>query len=605
MEGGQPVYLETSVGRIIFNTAIPNDFGFINEQLNKKVLTKLVGKLFRKYGQAVLPPILDKIKAIGFEYMTRSGISWGMGDLIVPIKKGEIIERANKDNAVVEDQYANGLLTEDERYKKVVEIWSRVKHEVSQLLPETLDREGPVFSMIDAGARGSWDSVSQMAGMKGLMRNPLGRIIELPVLSSYKEGLSVLEYFISTHGARKGTADTALKTAVAGYLTRRLVDVAQDVVISESDCGTQEGLEVRSADIKPYGLQLSARIFGRTLAADIKVPDSKKVLYKKGHLLTVEEAEMLDGIEIESVLLRSPITCAFERGICQTCYGYDLGSNTPVALGEAVGIVAAQAIGEPGTQLTMRTFHLGGVAGASGDITLGLPRVEEIFEVRIPKNSVTISTLEGTVLDVEERDREKVVTIAGKNKKGAEETKEFMIPFGRMLIVQKGSEVKFGDSLSDGPVDINDLFAIAGRERVQDYILNEVSKVYILQGANINNKHIEVIVRQMFSRVKIKDPGDTHFAVGEIIELCTFIEENRRVKKLGGAQAKETELLMGITKVALTTTSFLSAASFMETSRVLIRASLEGKEDKLLGLKENVIIGRLIPAGTGFKKKDN
>ncbi len=592
--------LETSVGRIIFNIAIPNDFGFINDQLGKKNLTNLIGRLLRKYGQAELPPILDKIKQVGFNYLTLSGISWGIDDLRVPTEKAHIISKAKEEVHTIEDQYENGLLTEDERYQKVIEVWSRVKQQVSSLIPETLDQGGPVFSMVDAAARGSWDSVSQMSGMKGLMRNPLGRIIELPVLSSYKEGLSVLEYFISTHGARKGTADTALKTAVAGYLTRRLVDVAQDVVVTESDCGTSEGVTIRRQDAEMYGAHLWQRIFGRTLAQDLK-NDAGKVLFKKGHLITVEEAETIDpNPKVSSVVVRSPITCSTERGICQTCYGYDLGSNTPIKLGEAVGIVAAQAIGEPGTQLTMRTFHLGGVARAEGDITLGLPRVEEILEVRIPKNKALISDLEGKVVEIKEKDREKVITIAGKDKRGSEEVREYTIPFGRPLLVKKGEQVTFGDGLSDGPVDLTELFAIAGRERVQNYILNEVSKVYTLQGATINDKHIEVIVRQMFSRYKVKDSGTTKFTVGEIIERSAFLEENRRAQE----PAKRSELLMGITKVALTTTSFLSAASFMETARVLIKASLEGREDKLLGLKENVIIGNLIPAGTGFRKDE-
>ncbi len=602
IESGTPSYLETTVGRIVFNIAIPNDFGFVNENFGKKSLAKLIGKLLRRYGQAALPPILDKIKDTGFKYVTKSGISWGMDDLRVPVKKEEMVLAAKKEVEVIADQFDRGLLTEDERYKKVIEVWSRVKHEIAQLIPEALDPDGPVYAMVDAGARGSWDSVSQMAGMKGLLRNPSGRIIELPVLSNYKEGLSVLEYFISTHGARKGTADTALKTAVAGYLTRRLVDVAQDIVISESDCGTDDCIEIKRAELKEYGMALGQQVFGRTLAEDIKDPTTRKVLFKRGHLLTVEEAEHIDSLEIPSLLVRSAITCKTERGVCQTCYGYDLGSNTPIKLGEAAGIVAAQAIGEPGTQLTMKTFHLGGVAGASGDITLGLPRVEEIFEVRIPKNKAVISTLEGLVVDISERDREKVVTIAGKNEKGEHTTEEYIIPFGRMLLVKKDSEVAFGDSLCDGPVDINELFAAAGRPRVQNYILTEVSKVYTLQGATINNKHIEVMVRQMFSRVRIRDAGDTNFATGEIVEKTAFLEENRRVKKVNGTPSKEAEMLMGITKVALTTTSFLSAASFMETSRVLIRASLESKEDRLLGLKENVIIGRLIPAGTGFEE---
>src|SRR3989338_4667194 len=598
MGEGKPQYLETTVGRIIFNIAIPNDFGFINERLGKKQLAKLIGKLLRKYGQAELPDILDKIKDIGFTYVTKSGISWGMDDLQVPEKKGDVIEQARKDIAVIDDQFENGLLTEDERYKKVIEVWSRAKHEIAQLIPGSLDPDGPVFTMVDASARGSWDSVLQMAGMKGLLRNPSGRIIELPVLSNYKEGFTVLEYFISTHGARKGTADTALKTAVAGYLTRRLVDVAQYVVVSESDCGTDEGITIRKSDLQEFSASLGQRVFGRTLVSDVKHPETKRVLFKKGHLLTVEEADLIEEIGVENIIVRSPIACSTLRGICQTCYGYDLGSNTPVKLGEAVGIVAAQAIGEPGTQLTMKTFHMGGVAGASGDIALGLPRVEEIFEVRTPKNKAVIATLAGSIVDIEEEDRERKIIIFGKNNKKA----ECIIPFGRMMIVKKGDFVELGDSLSDGPVDINELYTQAGHERVQNYVLNEVSKVYTLQGATINNKHIEVMIRQMFSRVRIRENGDTLFAICEVVEHAVFVDENERVEKKGGEKAQASELLMGITRVALTTDSFLSAASFMETGRVLIRASLEGREDKLMGLKENVIIGHLIPAGTGFNK---
>lgn len=596
--------IETTVGRIIFNMAIPNDFGFINEQLGKKSLTKLIGKLLRRYGQAALPPILDKIKSIGFDFVTRSGISWGMADLRVPAEKSDLIKSAEQEIDVIEEQYQSGLLTEEERYQKVVEVWSGVKQKVWAMVPKTLDPEGSVYAMVSAAARGSWDSVSQMSGMKGPVRNPLGRIIEVPVLSSYKEGLSVLEYFISTHGARKGTADTALKTAVAGYLTRRLVDVSQDVVVTESDCATDKGIEVKREDAEMYGVHFSQRFFGRTLAEDLLNPETKKVLFKKGHLLTVEDAESIESIaSIQTAFVRSPITCETHRGICQTCYGYDLGSNTPIKLGEAVGIVAAQAIGEPGTQLTMRTFHLGGAAGAEGDITLGLPRVEEIFEARTPRNKAMISEIEGAVIDIKEKDREKEVQIVGKDKKGGEEKREYTIPFGRMLVVKKGSKVNYGDPLSDGPIDISELYNVAGRECVQAYILNEVSKVYTLQGATINNKHIEVIVRQMFSRIRIKDAGDTRLAIGDIVEKTAFKEENEKAKKEGKTVAKGVEVLMGITKVALTTTSFLSAASFMETARVLIKASLEAREDKLLGLKENVIIGNLIPAGTGFRKR--
>ena len=599
-QGHGQEFLETSVGRIIFNTAIPKDYGFVNEVIGKKAITKLVGKLLRKYGQAELPPILDKIKKIGFDYVTKSGMSWGMDDLRVPEIKKEVIAEAEERVRVVEEHYETGLLTDDERYEKVVQVWSEVKERVSAHIPKTVDPGGPVFAMVDAGARGSWNSVSQMAGMKGLVLNPSGRTIELPILSSYKEGLSVLEYFISTHGARKGTADTALKTAVAGYMTRRLVDVAQDVVVTKADCGTEAGIPIERKDAELLGLHFSQRIFGRTLAADIKDPDSKKILFKKGHLLTVEEAEQLDDVKIDTVQVRSPITCEIIRGICQTCYGYDLGHNNPIKMGEAVGIVAAQAIGEPGTQLTMKTFHLGGVAGAHGDITLGLPRVEEIFEVRIPKHKAVISELEGEVISIEDKDREKVVLIAGVGKKGATETKEYAVPFGRLLRVKKGDKVKQGDQLSDGPIDITELYAVAGRNRVEHYILNEVSKVYVLQGATINNKHIEVMIRQMFSRMRIKEPGDTKFITGEIIERAEFLAANLEVKE----PAKAAEMLLGITRVALSTSSFLAAASFMETGRILIKSALEGREDQLRGLKENVIIGSLIPAGTGFNHEE-
>ncbi|MDA1335014.1 MAG: DNA-directed RNA polymerase subunit beta' [bacterium] len=605
MEGSEPQYLETTVGRILFNIAIPNDFGFVNEVLGKKQLSRLIGQLLRRYGQAILPPILDKIKTIGFEYMTRSGISWGMDDLVVPEQKEQIIADAKEEVNEVESQFDNGLLTEEERYRKVVEVWSRVKDSVSQLIPDTLDKEGPVYSMVDASARGSWMSISQMAGMKGLVLNPSGRIIELPVLSSFKEGLSVLEYFISTHGARKGTADTALKTAVAGYLTRRLVDVSQDIVVTESDCGVDGGVIIKRADLKNYGLKLSQRIFGRTLAGDLKDKKTGKTVFKKGHFITIEEAEAIDENEgVEEAYLRSPINCTVYRGICQTCYGYDLGSNTQVKLGEAVGIVAAQAIGEPGTQLTMRTFHLGGISTAGGDITLGLPRVEEIFEARTPKNPATISKLKGKVIDITEQEKEKIVVVAGKTKDGGAETEEYVIPFGRMLTVARGDEVTFGQSLSDGSIDITELYEASGQEKVQNYILNEVSRVYALQGATINGKHIEVVVRQMFSRLKITDSGDTTLAIGEVVERPAFIDENIKTVADKGKPAIGEPLLMGITRVALSTSSFLSAASFMETSRVLIRAALEGREDPLLGLKENVIIGHLIPAGTGFVPKD-
>ncbi|MBI2609883.1 DNA-directed RNA polymerase subunit beta' [Candidatus Giovannonibacteria bacterium] len=598
--------IETSVGRLLFNSVLPNDFEFLNEEMRKKTLEKIVSKLIVNYGVSEVGPILDKIKSFGYRYATLSGISWGMDDVIVPPIKAEIIEAALKEAEKVKEQYNEGLLTEDERYDKVISIWADVKRKVDEWVPKVLDEYGPVHSMVSSAARGTWTQITQMSGMKGLVRNPAGKTIELPIISSYKEGLNVLEYFISTHGARKGTADTALKTAHAGYLTRRLVDVAQDLIIRDEDCKTSDGFKVWRKDVEEYGKGLAARIFGRVLAEDVKDADGK-MLYKKGALLSVDDAEKIDKAGVQELIVRSPITCKTLRGICQTCYGYDLGSNAPVKMGEAVGIVAAQAIGEPGTQLTMRTFHVGGVAGAS-DITLGLPRVEEIFELRIPKSIAVLSDVAGVVMEIEENGKEKIVKILVDREKGkkaakeADETREFAVPYGRALFVSKGSHVESGDALTDGPADIKTLFSLAGRITAQNYIIREVARIYNLQGASINDKHIEVIVRQMFGRVKIKTPGATRFAIGDVLETAEFIEENMRMKEKGAEVAEGSPLVMGITKTALSTSSFLSAASFQETTRVLITAALDGREDRLNGLKENVIIGRLIPAGTGYRK---
>ena len=598
-EGG---IFETSVGRLLFNSVLPNDFEYMNEDIKKKTLERIVAKLIVDYGVDKVPPILDKIKSFGFKYATVSGISWGMDDLKVPEQKGAILKEAQIEAKKVDDQYNEGLLTDEERYDKVISIWAEVKRKVDEVVPTVLDEEGPIHLMVSSAARGTWTQVTQMTGMKGLVRNPAGRTIELPILSSYKEGLNVLEYFISTHGARKGTADTALKTAHAGYLTRRLVDVAQELIVREEDCKDSTGLKIFRKNIEEYGKSFNARIFGRVLVQDAKGA-SGKTIFKKGHLLTHEDADLLDKSGIESVTLRSPISCQTLRGICQTCYGYDLGSNAIVKMGEAVGIVAAQAIGEPGTQLTMRTFHVGGVAGAS-DITMGLPRIEEIFELRLPKNAAVLSDVDGTVIEIVDNGREKTVKILvdEKNKKKSEEIKEFVTPFGRSLLVQKGSEVKKGQALSEGPIDIKELFGFSGTSAAQNYIISEVGRIYSLQGASINDKHVEVIVSQMFSRIRVKESGDTKFAVGDIIEKSELIEENKIVSAKNGKGAEGSGIVLGITKTALSTSSFLAAASFQETTRVLISASLEGKEDKLHGLKENVIIGRLIPAGTGYRK---
>jgi DNA-directed RNA polymerase subunit beta' len=473
--------------------------------------------------------------------------------------------------------------------------------------------------MVTSAARGSWTNINQMTGMKGPVRNPAGRIIDFPILSSYKEGLNVLEYFISTHGARKGTADTALKTAKAGYLTRRLVDVAQDVVISEDNCKDKEGFLINRKSLGLYDEKLENKVKGRVLAKNLELSVKKpgasrksKLKLKAGHLITVQDAQMIEESGVDNVYIRSALTCQSKWGICKMCYGYDLGFNELVKSGEAVGIIAAQAIGEPGTQLTMRTFHTGGVAVKGGDITLGLPRVEELFEARVPANLAVITEVAGVVLEIKGDEKDKSVIILPDepakidSKKSSKKTKkteliEYKIPFGKRIIVEKDQKVKAGTPLSDGPLDIKHLFKIAGKEVVENYILREVGKVYNIQGVSINDKHLEVIVRQMFSRFKISDPGDTNLSVGKTVERTILLEENEKIKNKD-KQAKAKQLIRPVSKVALTTDSFLSAASFQDTARVLIQASVEGSRDKLRGLKENVIIGRLIPAGTGYRK---
>ena len=615
--------IETTVGKLLFNSVLPSDFEYVNEELNKKKIAEIVKRLIKCYGVDATPPILDKIKEFGYKYATISGISWGINDLIEPKEKGAIVEEAIKQEKEVEKHYNSGLLTAEERYDKVIEIWQNVKQKINSLVPEALDEFGPVKIMVSSAARGSWDQVSQMSGMKGLVVNPAGKIIDLPIISSYKKGLNVLEYFISTHGARKGTTDTALKTAKAGYLTRRLVDVAQDLIIREGDCQEKKGFRLSKADVEANGDDLMKRLTGRTLARELAFSsgDGKKIILKRNHILNTEEAEIIKQSEIDEVFIRSPITCQVVRGICQMCYGNDLGSGLLIKPGEAIGIIAAQAIGEPGTQLTMRTFHVGGVAGG-GDITLGLPRVEEIFELRIPSSPAVISEVNGKILEIKQIAQEKIVRIltdadsagekskpvrrslgVGGKKKKKEEVKEYTIPFGKNLLVKEGQEVKPGDVLCSGPIDIKHLFTVASQEIVQNYILNEVGKIYAIQGASINKKHIEVIVKQMFSRFKIKETGDSYFGEGEIVERSDFLEENNRLEKEGKTLAKATLLVMPISKVALSTSSFLSAASFQDTARVLIKASIRGAKDYLRGLKENVIIGRLIPAGTGFRKE--
>jgi len=607
-----PGFLETSLGRVIFNEALPDDFPFQNEDQNGKKMEKVIGKIIEKYGPLEeSQKTLDRIKNLGFEYATQSGISWGMDDLVVPPGKEEILKRTEKEVEQIEEHYKKGLLSKEEKTAKVIESWVRVKSEIEKLLIKTLSPSGAVFQIIDSGARGSWAQPVQMAGMKGLVINPAGQIIELPVKSSYKEGFNVLEYFISTHGARKGTADTALRTSTAGYLTRRLVDVAHEMIISEEDCGDKEGIYVFRAGSEEIGQNFAFKIVGRVAAEDCKgeITDGKskrlKIIVKRGEIIDWTKADLITKAGVEKVKIHSPLTCRTRRGICQKCYGWDLGTNQPIKLGEAVGIVAAQAIGEPGTQLTMKTFHLGGVAGGAGDITFGLPRVQEIFEARSPGGKAEISQTDGKVLEVKPEGIIRIKTKANAgSKKAKSEIIEYKVPQKIAILIETGQAIKAGQQLSEGSLDLKELFRFAGREETQRYIIHEIQKIYVSQGAVIHDKHVEVIVHQMFSRVRIKEAGNTSFTPGEIIERSKFIEENVKMVKEKKEPAKGAAILLGISRVALTTDSFLSAASFQETSRVLIKASVEGKEDKLLGLKENVIIGKLIPAGTGFKERN-
>jgi len=589
-EGG---LFETTVGRLKFNSILPEDFPYVNEEIVKKGLAKIIHQLIIQYGVDATPPILDKIKTFGFENATLSGVSWGIDDLKIPVEKPQLIAEAKKAEKEVTRQFEKGLLTDTERYNKVIESWQDTKTQIEKLVPKTLDRMGTVSCMVSSAARGNWGQVGQMAGMKGLMLNPAGRVIEFPVVNSYKEGLNVLEYFITTHGARKGEVDTALKTAEAGYLTRRLVDVSQDVVITEEACSDKDGIWITRDSVEHLGKKFHARIYGRTLAKDAGS-------FKKGHLLSVDDAKKLDAEGVDGVQLFSPITCNSKRGVCQKCYGYDLSSNKTIKFGEAIGIVAAQAIGEPGTQLTMRTFHTGGIV-QGGDITMGLPRVEEVFELRMPKSPAVLCEVDDAVFEIKTIEYEE--GMRGKNEKlVVTGKKEYKIPAGRTITVKVGEDIKRGQMITDGVIDIKQLFEIGGKEMAQNYILYEVAKVYLSQGVSINEKHIEVVVRQMFSRYKVKDIGDTRFNKGEIVGRSEALEENEKMDKEGKMEAKFFPQVLPINRVAVSTPSFLSAASFQDTTRVLIKTALNASKDKLFGLKENVIIGRLIPAGTGYRK---
>ena len=604
--------VDTCVGRVLFNDILPPDFEFVNEELNKRRLGALISDLIEKCGQKVAAETLDKIKDLGFYFVTKSGISISLDDLIVSKDKPKLISEAERKEDKIRKEYQEGLLTEQERRVRIIEIWDKTKREVAKLVPGALDSNGPMHIIFDSGARGSWAQAVQLVGMKGLVINPASEIIELPVKSNFKEGFNVLEYFISTHGARKGTSDTALRTAKAGYLTRRLIDVAQDVIIHEEDCGDKEGIIIYREDTKDLGISLAARIFRRFSLENIYNPKTKKLLIKKGAFIDKPIAKRIDEAGIDKVRVRSVVSCKSKFGLCRKCYGYDLGRNKLVELGEAVGIIAAQAIGEPGTQLTMRTFHTGGIAGGP-DITQGLPRVEEIFEARSPKGKATLSELDGKVVDIKGKGKQNIIVIKSNEavEKGKvrppvrqKNIKEYAISLKAGLWVKKGDLVVKGQQLCEGPIDLKELFSLSNQEITQRYIIKEVQNVYSSQGGGLNDKHIEIIARQMFSRVRIKDSGDTGLLPGLVTEKDRYLGENDKIKKKGKSLPATCQfLLLGITKVALTTESFLSAASFQETVRVLINAAIEGKVDTLRGLKENVIIGKLIPAGTGFKEK--
>ena len=601
--------IKTTVGKLIFNESIPQDLGFVDrnnkdEEFNlevdflvtKKSLGKIIDKCYLKHGPTETSIMLDKIKALGYHYSSIGAITVAASDMIVPKEKYDLLRDADETIEKIEKMYKRGFISDDERYERVIEKWTKTTEEVADTLMESLDKFNPIFMMADSGARGSKSQIKQLAGMRGLMASPSGKIIELPIRASFREGLDVLEYFLSTHGARKGNADTALKTADSGYLTRRLVDVSQDVIVREEDCGATDGMvvsEIREGNEVVEGL--AERLTGRYLAEDVINPSTGEVIANNDTYVDSEMAETIVATGVKKVKIRSVFTCKCKIGVCAKCYGMNMATAKKINIGEAVGIIAAQSIGEPGTQLTMRTFHTGGVAGA--DITQGLPRVEELFEARKPKGLAIVSEIAGTVR-VEETKKKKTVFVMAADG----EERSYDIPFGSRLRVSDNDVIEAGDEITEGSVNPHDIMNIKGVEGARRYLLSEVQKVYRLQGVDINDKHLEVVVRQMTRKVKVSDSGDTDLLPGTMIDMFDFEEENARVREFGGEEAKGEMALLGITKAALATDSFLSAASFQETTRVLTEAAIKGKIDPLIGLKENVIIGKLIPAGTGMMR---
>ncbi|HSP48407.1 MAG TPA: DNA-directed RNA polymerase subunit beta' [Clostridiaceae bacterium] len=601
--------IRTTVGKLIFNESIPQGLGFVDRTkeenrfkpeidflVDKKMLGKIVDKCYIVYGPTKTAVMLDDIKALGYHYSTIGAVTVAASDMIVPEKKAALLADADATVDKIEKMFKRGLISEEERYERVIEKWTQTTEEVAEALMESLDRYNPIFMMADSGARGSKSQIKQLAGMRGLMANPSGKIVELPIRASFIEGLDVLEYFISTHGARKGNADTALKTADSGYLTRRLVDVSQDVIVREEDCHTENGLIVEAITEAGDVIEtLRERLTGRFTMEDIVNPQTGEIMVAAGDYIEPLMAEKIDEAGVKKVKIRSIFNCMTKVGVCATCYGMNMATASRINIGEAVGIIAAQSIGEPGTQLTMRTFHTGGVAGS--DITQGLPRVEELFEARKPKGLAVVTDVAGTIR-IEETKKKRVAYVLTES--GEEFT--YDIPFGSRLRVSDGDVLEAGDSITEGSINPHDIVRIKGIEGVRKYLLSEVQKVYRLQGVDINDKHLEVIGRQMTRKVKVTEANDTELLPGVLVDIFDFIIENERVKALGLKEAEGDQVLLGITKASLATDSFLSAASFQETTKVLTDAAIKGKIDPLLGLKENVIIGKLIPAGTGMTR---
>ena len=603
--------VETTVGRVIYNQGIPQDLGFVDrsnpdEEFNleidfpvvKKNLGKIVAKCIEKHGLSEAAEVLDYIKATGFKYSTKGAITVSAADVTSPKEKEEILATADKKVEDIAKQYKRGLITEDERYNETIKVWENATKEVTKAMEANFDDMNPIYMMARSGARGNINQLRQIAGMRGLMADTQGKAVEIPIKANFREGLDPLEYFISSHGGRKGLADTALRTADSGYLTRRLVDVSQDIIVREEDCGTTEGIVVRDIKDGNQVLEpLEERLIGRYALEDVYDPNTKELIVDKNTMITTDLAAKIVATGIEELKVRSSLCCRTKHGVCAKCYGKGLATGEEVTIGEPVGIIAAQSIGEPGTQLTMRTFHEGGVAG--GDITQGLPRVEELFEARKPKGLAIISEIAGKV-KVKEDKKKKEVVVTSK-----EDSKTYTIPFGSKLRVKDGDVIEAGDQITEGSVNPNEILAIKGPDGVYNYLIQEVQKVYRNQGVDINDKHIEVIGRQMLKKIKVSDGGETDMFPGSLVDMYEFEEKNEKAKEEGKKPATGKRALLGITKAALATESLLSAASFQETTRVLTDAAIKGKVDPLIGLKENVIIGKLIPAGTGMARYKN